>query len=86
MREDVPVSADPDQTMTISARDVARGRFDPAAYPYRHLAVVQVAKIGTPDSQIPLVMSAVETLARLGWELAGFTMENHTVVAVMRLG
>jgi hypothetical protein len=46
--------------------------------------VVQVAKIGTPDSQIPLVMSAVETLGRAGWELVSFTMAHRTVVAVLR--
>jgi hypothetical protein len=72
------------QTLTVTARDVADRKFDPSAYPYRHLAVVQVAKLGTPDSQIPLVMSAVEMLGQIGWELAGFTMANRTVVAVMR--
>lgn len=74
----------PAQTMTVSARDVADRKFDPAAYPYAHLAVVQVAKVGTPNSQIPLVMSAVETLSRVGWELVSFTMANHTVAAVLR--
>jgi len=63
---------------------VADRKFDPAAYPHQHLAVVQVAKIGTPDSQIPLVMTAVETLGQAGWELAGFTMAHRSVVAVMR--
>lgn len=69
------------QTLTVTAREVADRKFDPSAYPYQHLAVVQVAKIGTPDSQIPLVMSAVEMLGQVGWELAGFTMANRTVVA-----
>jgi hypothetical protein len=78
------VAANPAQTLTVSARDVADRKFDPASYPYEHLAVVQVAKIGTPDSQIPLVMSAVETLGRAGWELVSFTMANRTVVAVLR--
>ncbi len=72
------------ETLTITAREVTNGKFDPSAYPFQHLAVVQVARIGTPDSQIPLVMSAVETLGRVGWELVAFTMANHTVVAVMR--
>lgn len=78
------MSNDPVRTLTVSARDVADRRFDPSTYPYQHLAVVQVAKIGTPDSQIPLVMGAVETLAQVGWELVSLTMENHTVAAVMR--
>lgn len=78
------MAANPAQTLTVSARDVADRKFDPSAYPYHHLAVVQVAKIGTPDSQIPLVMSAVETLGRTGWELVSFTMANRTVVAVLR--
>ena len=78
------VGTDAGTTMTVSAREITDRRFDPSAYPYRHLAVVQVAKIGTPDSQIPLVMSAVEMLGQAGWELAGFTMANRTVVAVMR--
>jgi hypothetical protein len=68
----------------MSARDVIKQRLDVHAYPHRHLAIVQTATIGTPDSQIPLVMSAVETLGRAGWELAGFTMAHRTVVAVMR--
>ena len=72
------------KTLTVSARDVVKQKFDVHAYPHRHLAVVQVGKIGTPDSQIPLVMSAVETLGHAGWELAGFTMAHRTVVAVMR--
>ena len=72
------------QTMTVTARDVAHRKFDPADYPHQHLAVVQVAKIGTPDSQVPLVMTAVEALSQAGWELAGFTMANRSVVAVMR--
>ncbi|GIG88548.1 hypothetical protein [Plantactinospora endophytica] len=72
------------QTLTVTAREVVDRKFDPSSYPYRHLAVVQVAKIGTPDSQIPLVMGAVETLGQIGWELAAFTMANRTVVAVMR--
>ncbi|WP_331773286.1 hypothetical protein OG948_58875 (plasmid) [Embleya sp. NBC_00888] len=72
------------QTLTVTAREVVDRKFDTSAYPYRHLAVVQVAKIGTPDSQIPLVMSAVEMLDQAGWSLAGFTMANRTVVAVMR--
>ena len=70
--------------MTVSARDVAQGKFDLHAYPHSHLAVVQVGKIGTPESQIPLVMSAVETLGQAGWELTGFTMAHRTVVAVLR--
>ncbi len=78
------MAANPAQTLTVTARDVADRKFDPAAYPYQHLAVVQVAKIGTPDSQIPLVMSAVEMLASVGWELVGFTISGHTVVAVIR--
>jgi hypothetical protein len=78
------VATNPAQTLTVSARDVANRKFDPAAYPHRHLAVVQVAKIGTPDSQIPLVMSAVEMLSPAGWELVGFTMAHRTVVAVLR--
>ncbi len=72
------------QTLTITAREVVERKFDPSAYPYQHLAVVQVAKIGTPDSQIPLVMSAVEMLGQVGWEISGFSMANRTVVAVMR--
>jgi hypothetical protein len=72
------------QTLTVSARDVVEQKFDPAAYPYRHVAVVAAGKVGTPDAQIPLVMTAVETLTRIGWELAGFTMANRTVVAVLR--
>jgi hypothetical protein len=72
------------KTLTVTAREVVDRKFDPSAYPYQHLAVVQVAKIGTPDSQIPLVMSAVETLGQIGWELAGFTMASRTIVAVMR--
>jgi hypothetical protein len=78
------VGSDSATTFTVSAREVVRQRFDLHAYPHRHLAVVQVARIGTPDSQIPLVMSAVETLGRAGWELAGFTMAHRTVVAVLR--
>ena len=42
------------------------------------------AATGSADSQIPRVMSAVELLGRVGWELAGFTMADRTVVAVMR--
>jgi hypothetical protein len=72
------------QTLTVTARHVADRKFDPSAYPYQHLAVVQVAKIGSPDSQIPLVMYAVEMLAQDGWELVSFTMANRTVVAVLR--
>ena len=75
---------DPAHSLTVSARDVVKQKFDVHAYPHRHLAIVQVGKIGTPDSQIPLVMSAVETLAQAGWELTGFTMAHRTVVAVMR--
>lgn len=78
------MAANPAQTLTVKARDVVDRKFDPSVYPYQHLAVIQVAKIGTPDSQIPLVMTAVETLGRVGWELVGFTMANHTVVAVLR--
>lgn len=78
------VVANPAQTLTVSARDVADRKFDSSAYPYQHLAVVQMAKIGTPDSQIPLVMSAVEMLGHAGWELVCFTMANRTVVAVLR--
>ena len=78
------MGSDSAKTMTVSARDVVRQKFDLHAYPHRHLAVVQVAKIGTPDSQIPLVMSAVETLGQAGWALAGFTISHRTVVAVMR--
>lgn len=78
------VADDPARTFTVSARDVVKGAFDAASYPHRHLALVQVAKIGTPAGQLPLVMAAVETLSRLGWELVGFSMENHTVVAVLR--
>jgi hypothetical protein len=40
--------------------------------------------VNTPDSQIPLVMNAVETLGQVGWELVAFTMANRTVAAVMR--
>ena len=72
------------QTLTVTARDVVDQKFDPAAYPYRHLAVVQIGKIGGPEAHIPLVMTAVETLNRAGWEMAAFTMANRTVVAVMR--
>jgi hypothetical protein len=72
------------QTLTVTAREVADRKFDPSTYPYRHLAVVQTAKIGTPESQLPLVMSAVEMLGQAGWELAGFSMAHRTVVAVMR--
>jgi hypothetical protein len=72
------------QTLTVSARDVVDKKFDVRVYPYHHLAVVQMAKVGGPDSQIPLVMSAVETLSRVGWQLAAFTMAHRTVVAVMR--
>lgn len=71
-------------SMQVSARDIVERKFNPAAYPYHHLAIVQVAKIGTPDSQIPLVMSAVELLGQVGWELAGFAIAHRTVVAVMR--
>jgi hypothetical protein len=78
------VAKDTAQTLTVSARDVVKQTFDVYAYPHRHLAVVQVGKIGTPESQIPLVMSAVETLGQVGWELTGFTMAHRTVVAVMR--
>jgi hypothetical protein len=78
------VAADPAQTLTVTARQVVDRKFEPSRYPYRHLAVQQVAKLGTPDSQIPLVMSAVELLAQAGWELVAFTMVNRTVVAVMR--
>jgi hypothetical protein len=78
------VRTDTARTLTVSARDVVKQRFDLHAYPHQHLAIVQVGKIGTPDSQIPLVMTAVETLGRVGWELAGFTMAHRTVVAVMR--
>ena len=42
------VAADPAQTLTVSARDLAERKFAPSAYPYQRLAVVQVAKIGTP--------------------------------------
>lgn len=72
------------QTLTVTAREIVDRKFDASAYPFQHLAVVQVAKVGTPDSQIPLVMSAVETLGRIDWELVGCTMANRTVVAVMR--
>ena len=75
--------ADTAQTLTVSARDVVEQKFDVHAYPHRHLAIVQVGKIGSAESQIPVVMGAVETLGRLGWELAGFTMAHRTVVAVM---
>jgi hypothetical protein len=78
------VADDPIRTLTVSARDVVDHVFNVAAYPHRHLAVVQVAKIGTPNSQIPLVMNAVEMLSQIGWDLAGFSMENHTVVAVLQ--
>lgn len=78
------MGTDAARTMTVSARDVVKRRFDLHAYPHQHLAIVQAAKIGTPDSQIPLVMSAVETLGQVGWELAGFTMAHRTVMAVMR--
>jgi hypothetical protein len=78
------VSTDPARTLTVTARDVADRKFDPSAYPFQHLAVVQVAKIGTPDSQIPLVMGAVEMLGQVGWDLVAFTMANRTVAAVMR--
>jgi hypothetical protein len=44
------VGTDTGQTLTVTAREVTERKFDPSAYPYRHLAVVQVAKIGTPDS------------------------------------
>ena len=74
---------DPTRTLTVTAREVVDGAFNTGAYPHRHLAVIQVAKIGTPNSQIPLVMAAVEMLSQVGWELVGFTMENHTVVAVL---
>ena len=70
--------------ITVSARDVVNRKFDPATHPYRHLAVMQMAKIGSPDGQVPLVMTAVEMLGQAGWELAGFTMAYRTVVAVMR--
>ena len=69
--------------MTISARDVTDGMFDSGAYPHQHLAVVQVGKIGLPESQIPRLMAAVETLGQAGWELVGFTMAHRTVVAAM---
>ena len=72
------------ESLTVSARDVVQQKFDLAAYPHAHLAIVQVGRIGTPEAQIPLVMSAVETLGRAGWELAGFTMAHRTVVAVLR--
>jgi hypothetical protein len=81
------VRAGPDkiaQTLTVSARDVVDRRFDAALYPHRHLAVVQVGKLGGPDAHIPLVMGAVETLGQLGWELVAFTMVHRTVMAVMR--
>ena len=74
---------DPARTLTVTARDVIDGAFNAGAYPHHHLAVLQVAKIGTPNSQISLVMAAVEMLSQLGWDLVGFTMENHTVVAVL---
>lgn len=78
------VASDAGTTMTVSARDVVDRRFNPSAYPYRHLAITQVAKLGTPNSQIPLVMGAVEALAQVGWELVSVTMESRTVLAVMR--
>jgi hypothetical protein len=78
------VSSNAVKTLTVTAREIAERTVDLSAYPYRHLAIKQVANIGTPDSQIPLVMSAVEILSQAGWELAGFTMASRTVVAVMR--
>jgi hypothetical protein len=72
------------QALTVKASDVVDGRFNPSAYPHRHLAVIQVGKIGPPVIQIPKVMSAVETLSQLGWDLVSFTMEDRTVVAVLR--
>lgn len=78
------MAKDPSQTLTVSAGDVTGRTFDPSAYPHRHLAIVQTGKLGTADSQIPRVMGAVETLSRTGWELAGFTMAERTVVAVVR--
>jgi hypothetical protein len=78
------VAKDTARTLTVSARDVVKQKFDMYGYPHQHLAVVQTAGIGSPDGQIPLVMSAVEQLGQAGWELAGFTMAHRTVVAVMR--
>jgi hypothetical protein len=78
------MGTNPAETMTVTARQVTDGKFDPGAYPYAHLAVMQAAGISSADSQIPRVMSAVELLGRVGWELAGFTMADRTVVAVMR--
>jgi hypothetical protein len=78
------VGTDAARTLTVTARAVADRQFDPSSYPHQHLAVVQVAKIGTPDSQIPLVMTAVELLGRVGWELVSVTMAHRTVVAVLR--
>ncbi|WP_412735966.1 hypothetical protein [Krasilnikovia sp. MM14-A1259] len=72
------------QTLTVAASVVVDGKFDPNAYPYQHLAVVRVGKIGTPDSQIPLVMTAIEILGGTGWELVSFTIAHRTVCAVMR--
>jgi hypothetical protein len=72
------------QALTVRARDVVNGRFNPSAYPHRHLAVVQIAKIGLSVYQIPKVMSAVEKLSQHGWDLVSFTMEDRAVVAVLR--
>lgn len=72
------------QTLTISAREVVKQRFDAAAYPYRHLAVSQTGKIGTAEAQIPVVMAAVEILGLAGWELVAFSMAPRTVTAAMR--
>jgi hypothetical protein len=72
------------QTLTVTARDVVNQKFDLTGYPYRYLAVIQVGKIGGPEAHIPLVMNAVETLSRVGWELASFTIAHRTLVAVLR--
>jgi hypothetical protein len=73
------------RTLTVTASQVLARTFDPQQYPHQHLAVVEAPMLGGPQSVLPTVMAAAETLAAFGWELVNLTLvSDRTLCAVMR--
>jgi len=69
-------------TRRVSAEAILDNRVDLGGYPYRHLVVVGLRRLGL--DRVSSVIAAVEVLDRFGWELVNVAELGGYVCAFLR--